>query len=175
LDAREELLSWMRRACPRSGVLPLQAGVRVLRNNLGIGRRLQIAIDCSDPERLAAFWVEVLGYRTLEPPSGFASWSAFSAAEAHEPGEQWRILVDPASAGPTILFHSVPEAKTTKNRLHLDIWIPHDDPTADHSALVEREAARLVQLAAARIRTRDDDGEFYIVMQDPEGNEFCIA
>jgi predicted enzyme related to lactoylglutathione lyase len=142
---------------------------------LGMARRMQIAVDCSDPERLAAFWAEVLAYRLLDPPDGHASWSEFSAAEAHESGEAWRIIGDPTSRGPTILFHSVPEQKTTKNRVHLDVWVPREESIAQGTTTVEAEAARLVQLGATRIRTRDDDGDFYIVMQDPEGNEFCIA
>ena len=78
-------------------------------------------------------------------------------------------------SGPTILFHSRPEPKTTKNRVHLDVWIPREESTGHGTAHVEAEAARLLLLGATRIRTRDEDGDFYIVMQDPEGNEFCIA
>src|SRR5437879_4179155 len=131
---------------------------------------MQIAVDCSDPERLAAFWAQVLAYQPSDPPDGYASWSEFSAAEAHESGEQWRIIMDPASTGPTILFHSVPEPKITKNRVHLDVWVPGEVPTGEGTKSVEAEAARLVQLGATLVRTRNDDGDFYIVMQDPEGN-----
>ena len=136
-------------------------------------RRLQIAIDCADPERLAAFWAAALDYELLDPPGGHSSWEALSAADANEPGEQWRVIDDPTSHGPRVLFHTVPEPKTTKNRVHLDVWLPRS--AGEGTEVVEAEAARLEGLGATRIRTRDDDGEFYIVMQDPEGNEFCIA
>ena len=143
--------------------------------SMAMERRLQIAIDCSDPTRLAAFWAEVLSYTPVDPPSGHESWAEFSASEAHEPGEQWMMIADPDGKGPTVLFHRVPEAKIGKNRLHLDVWPPRSDAEADVRKVVETKVAQLVQLGATRLRTRDDDGEFYVVMQDPEGNEFCVA
>ena len=136
-------------------------------------RRLQVAIDCFDATRLAAFWIEVLGYRQSAPP-GHESWSAFSAAEAHEPGESWHRIEDPDGVGPTLLFHRVPEQKAVKNRLHLDIFLV-DNSSPDHRDAVIAEAVRLVDLGASRVRNVDADDDFYIVMQDPEGNEFCIA
>lgn len=142
---------------------------------MAMGRRLQIAIDCSDPARLAAFWAEVLSYTPVDPPGGHESWIEFSVGEAHDPGEQWMMIADPEGRGPTVLFHRVPEPKIVKNRLHLDVWPPRVDPEADVHHVVETEVAKLVGLGATRLRTRDDDGEFYVVMQDPEGNEFCVA
>ncbi|MEY2431254.1 MAG: hypothetical protein QOC92_979 [Acidimicrobiaceae bacterium] len=136
---------------------------------------MQVAVDCSDPERLAEFWADVLGYRVAEPPGHQATWAAFSAAEGSQPSERWCVIVDPDRNGPSLLFHSVPEQKEGKNRLHLDVWVEQPDPSVARQTLVAAEAARLQALGAGHIRTRDDDGDFYMVMRDPEGNEFCIA
>jgi catechol 2,3-dioxygenase-like lactoylglutathione lyase family enzyme len=136
---------------------------------------MQVAIDCSHPEQLAAFWADVLGYELADPPNHHQSWSSFSAAEARQPSEVWCVIVDPEHHGPRLLFHSVPEPKQGKNRLHLDVWVDQPDPAVSRRSLVEAEAARLEAKGASRVRTRDDDGDFYIVMQDPEGNEFCVA
>src|SRR5687768_9070 len=76
-----------------------------------MARRMQVAVDCSDPERLAEFWADVLGYRIADPPDRHESWAAFSAAEASQPSERWCVIVDPDRNGPRLLFHSVPEQK----------------------------------------------------------------
>jgi hypothetical protein len=140
-----------------------------------VGRHLQIAIDCADPDLLAEFWIEALGYAPYAPPDGSADWAAFSAKEAHDPGERWRIIGDPDMVGPPVLFHTVAEAKVVKNRVHLDVSAPRDGSSTDDIAVVEAEASRLMELGARRLRSGDDDGGFYIVMEDPEGNEFCLA
>jgi len=136
---------------------------------------MQVAVDCAQPFRLAQFWTEVLGYETADPPDDHESWESFSAAEASRPGEGWCCIVDPDHRGPRLLFHSVPEPKTVKNRLHLDVWVDQPDPSVERRGLISAEADRLLSIGATHVRTRDDDGDFYIVMQDPEGNEFCIA
>lgn len=135
-----------------------------------MGRDLQIAVDCADPEALAAFWAEVLDYR-VPPPRGHATWRDYSQAEANEPGEGWCRADDPDGSGPSLLFHRVPEAKAEKNRLHLDVWVSHGGDWAPLDAEVER----LVGLGASVLRRRDDDGHCYVVMGDPEGNEFCVC
>jgi catechol 2,3-dioxygenase-like lactoylglutathione lyase family enzyme len=165
---------WGRGSVRRAGVVH---GVRVLTGaySWAVGRRLQIAVDCADPELVAAFWIEALSYRMVDPPAGYASWAEFSATEAHEPGEEWRLICDADGAGPTVLFHRVDEAKTVKNRIHLDVWVPRDADAGHARDMVEADVARLIDLGATLVRTRDDDGDFYVVMQDPEGNEFCIA
>ena len=129
---------------------------------------MQIAVDCADPEALAAFWAEVLDYR-VEEPRGHATWRDYSDAEANEPGEAWCKAVDPDGSGAALFFHRVPEAKATKNRLHLDVWVGRGWPAVD------AEVERLVSLGARQIRRRDDDGHCYVVMADLEGNEFCVC
>ena len=140
-----------------------------------MGRRFQVAIDCSDPERLARFWADFLGYRLADPPDGHATWAEYSAS-AGGPDESWAQLVDPDRVGPTILFHRVPEPKVVKNRVHLDFRV--GDPATSEAGrreAVDAEARRLVGRGATHVRTDDDDEDYYAVMQDPEGNEFCIG
>ena len=124
-----------------------------------MARALQVAIDCHDPDRLAAFWSEVLDYPPRTPSAG----------------SDWATLEDPAGAGPSILFHRVPEAKITKNRVHLDIRLAPGIPPRTTRPLVDAEVSRLVALGATHLRTDEDETDYYAVMQDPEGNEFCVG
>ncbi len=91
-------------------------------------------------------------------------------------------LFDPAGLGPPIWFQEVPEAKAGKNRLHLDLYPTGRDnalPLARRIEIVEAKVAEAVELGASvERRTRQDDPDdpvYYVVMQDPEGNEFCIS
>jgi predicted enzyme related to lactoylglutathione lyase len=131
-----------------------------------VAPRIQIAIDCKDPERLAAFWAAVLDYRIADPPPGYDSWAEHSRAQAEEPGEAWIKISDPDGLGPTLLFHRVPEAKITKNRVHLDIRAPGD---------VQTFIDRVIELGGSKVRDVIDDGGYFAVMHDPEGNEFCTG
>jgi catechol 2,3-dioxygenase-like lactoylglutathione lyase family enzyme len=136
---------------------------------------IQVTFDCADPNRLAQFWAEALGYKLQDPPEGFDSWEDW-AREQGIPEDQWNSLsavVDPGGKGPRLLFQRVPEGKSTKNRLHLDInvGLPRDDASRRR---VEDSAERLADLGATKLREAEERGEFWIVMQDPEGNEFCL-
>jgi hypothetical protein len=139
---------------------------------------VQVVVDCADPARLGAFWADALGYVTQSPPSGFATWEAFLAAQG-VPESEWNsanAVVDPDGRGPRIYFQRVPEAKTVKNRVHLDVNVGGGRET---SIEVRRERAhaesqRLQQLGATELRINDEWRGFSIVMQDPEGNEFCL-
>jgi hypothetical protein len=137
-------------------------------------RQVQVAIDCADPERLARFWAGALEYELAPPPAGYTSWADFSGAVASTPGEAWHAAVDPDGVGPRLLFHRVPEGKVAKNRMHLDIRVA-DLPKEQRRPLVDGEARRLVAAGATHLRTDDDETDYYAVMQDPEGNEFCIG
>ena len=139
-----------------------------------MARRIQVAIDCDDPDRLAVFWAEVLGYQLLEPPEGQASWSDYSRTHAEQPGEGWSKIVDPEGRGPTLLFHRVPEVKVVKNRLHLDVTAPDDAP-GDRRQQVDAYVERVVGLGACKLHDVTDDAGYFVVMQDPGGNEFCIG
>ena len=139
---------------------------------------VQVVIDCADPARLAEFWAAALGYRQQEPPSGFASWQDFLKARG-VPEAEWNsanAVVDPDQRGPRIFFQRVPEPKTVKNRVHLDLNVGGGlaTPLATRRERVNAEARRLQQLGASQVRAAEESDEFWVVMQDPEGNEFCV-
>jgi hypothetical protein len=116
-----------------------------------------VTVDCEDALVVARFWSAALG-RPLDPnPS--SDFAAIGMAE-HRDSVGWRLGGDP-----TWLFNRVPEPKTAKNRMHVDLTAP--DP--------EAEVARLVELGATRVADMDEWGYRWTVLQDPEGNEFCVA
>ena len=138
----------------------------------------QVTFDCADPASLAAFWAEALGYELQGPPPGFASWPEFLAAQG-VPEERWgsaAAIVDPKGKGPRIFFQKVPEPKTVKNRVHLDLQSggPLSDPIEVRRARTDAEVARLEKLGATKVEAREDLGVYWVVMRDPEGNEFCV-
>jgi len=139
---------------------------------------VQVVIDCADPARLAPFWASALGYALQEPPPGFATWQAFLSAQG-VPESEWNsasAVVDPAGRGPRIYFQQVPEPKAVKNRVHLDVNVGggRETPIAVRRERAHAESLRLQQLGATQQRINDDWRGFSIVMQDPEGNEFCL-
>jgi hypothetical protein len=140
-----------------------------------VARRLQVAVDCADPDRLATFWATALGYVIDTPPAGCASWQDFSQL-AGGVNESWSAVVDPAGAGPRVLFHRVPEPKAGKNRVHLDVRVSAAGkvPAETRRRQVDAEVARLQTLGGIHLRTEEDEHDYFAVMSDPEGNEFCI-
>jgi predicted enzyme related to lactoylglutathione lyase len=110
---------------------------------------MDIVLDCADPQRLEEFWSVALGYRSM--------WSS----------EDLVVLVPQDEVRPPLLLQRVPEARSGKNRMHLDIV--KDD--------VEAEVARLQAVGATRAHegVREFAGSFWITMADPEGNEFCVC
>jgi glyoxalase superfamily protein len=142
----------------------------------------QLTIDANDPAVLARFWAQALGYQPVPPREPATTWHALYRARLGEGGAFEDRLFDPAGLRPPIWFQQVPEAKAGKNRLHLDLY-----PTGRDSSLtmerrieiVEAKAAELTGLGASVAgRTREDDPEdpaYFVVMHDPEGNEFCIG
>jgi len=143
-------------------------------------RQVQVTFDCADPNALAGFWIEVLGYKYDDPPEGFDTWEA--ALEAWGvPKDAWNsrsACSDPNGVGPRLFFQRVPEGKTAKNRLHLDVRAAPGLRGEERMAALEAECARLVDLGATRLTRFEPEstpGEIgFIVMQDPEGNEFCL-
>ncbi|MFF2618135.1 VOC family protein [Kitasatospora sp. NPDC058046] len=143
----------------------------------------KLVIDCADPHRQAAFWAAALEYTpedhgaliTRLLAAGAVDPEALTEVDGHP---AWRSLAavrhpedpfDPASdtgLGRRVLFQAVPEPRQGKNRLHLDV----------HPGPGEREAtvARLTALGATPLRHVDEPGGAWTVMQDPEGNEFCV-
>lgn len=143
-----------------------------------VAHPIQIVIDAADPATLAEFWAEALGYIVQPPPPGFETWEAF-ADEVGIPRERRNDLaavIDPDDSGPRVLFQRVPEAKTVKNRVHLDINVGAGRDGREREDLARARAAELADIGAFVVAEHTGmAGEFWIVMQDPEGNEFCVA
>ncbi len=145
----------------------------------------QLVIDCVDPGPLVRFWAQALAYRVPDPPQGLATWRDYYLSigvPEHEldDGDCADRLVDPAGAGPDIWFQIVPEPKTLKNRLHLDLRVGGGRavPLATRRERVDAEAARLVALGGTKVRVTpgaEESDHYGVLMHDPEGNEFCIA
>jgi hypothetical protein len=139
-------------------------------------KQVQVTFDCTDPERLARFWCEVLGYVVPPAPKGFASWDEFDRALPAEQQGSAFACIDPTGSGPRLFFQRVPEGKVVKNRVHLDVRVGPGLVGEERVAALEAECARLVALGAVRVRLlpADDVDESCLVMQDIEGNEFCL-
>lgn len=139
-------------------------------------RQIQVTFDCADPERVARFWCEVLGYVLPEPPDGFASWDDVNQTLPPEERGAWSACSDPNGVGPRLFFQRVPEGKVVKNRVHIDVRAGLGLVGAERLGVLMAESARLVALGARqqRIMEADEENESCIVMQDIEGNEFCL-
>jgi hypothetical protein len=95
------------------------------------------------------------------------------------PESEWgsaSAVIDPEGKGARIFFQRVPEPKSVKNRVHLDVSVGggHATPMEERRARVDAEAERLVSLGATRVSGMEKMGEHWVVMHDPEGNEFCL-
>jgi predicted enzyme related to lactoylglutathione lyase len=111
-------------------------------------RRLSLVLDCLDPSTLAPFWAATLGYDVIADVGNYV------------------MLLPADKAGPKLLIQRVPEQKTVKNRVHFDV------ETAD----IEATATELEGLGATRVSAvLSEHGSSWIVMNDPEGNEFCVC
>lgn len=138
-----------------------------------------MTFDCADPAALSRFWAEALGYRLDAPPPGFDTWEA--ALEALGVPEDQRnnasAVSDPDGSGPRLFFQKVPEGKSAKNRVHLDVRAAPGLEGEERMAALEAECERLAGLGATRVARHEPDPPLshgFIVMQDPEGNEFCL-
>jgi catechol 2,3-dioxygenase-like lactoylglutathione lyase family enzyme len=142
-------------------------------------RHVQITFDCADPAALAAFWADALGYQVEPPPAGFGSWAEALTAFG-VPEDQWnsRSALQPIEGeGPRIFFQQVPEGKTAKNRLHLDVRVAVGLTGDERMATLEAEADRLAALGATiayRVEPAPPMEAGFISMLDPEGNELCL-
>ena len=119
-------------------------------------RFTELVIDCRDPQRLARFWCDVLGYRVLDD----------SGSDVEITG--WEPTPDAFREGthpPTLLFTQVPEEKTVKNRLHIDVSPIDSDQ--------ESEVRRILALGATHVDIGQGQ-QSWVVLADPEGNEFCV-
>ena len=139
-------------------------------------RQFQVTFDCAEPEKVARFWCEVLGYVVPPPPKGFASWDDYHRAQLPEEQDLGFACVDPTGVGPRLYFQRVPEGKVVKNRLHLDVRVGTGLVGEERLTALESECARLLPLGATRGQLLLADGinESCLNMQDIEGNEFCL-
>ena len=140
-------------------------------------RSVQVTFDCADPRALSLFWCEVLGYVLPPPPPGFESWDAFSATLPADLQNSASAAQDPMGVGPRLFFQRVPEGKSVKNRVHLDGRAAPGLEGEVRMAALEQECARLLALGATRLQRSEPDPPMsngFIVMADPEGNEFCL-
>jgi hypothetical protein len=141
---------------------------------------LGITVDCAHARELAEFWCAALGYVPAPPPSGWSDWESF-LRDQDVPQEVWGdgAVIRPASGdGPTISFLTVPEGKTVKNRVHLDVKVSggRDVEQSLREARIRDAEADLVARGARRQREERVEGHLdHLVMQDPEGNEFCLV
>jgi len=140
---------------------------------------IQVTFDCADPAALSRFWNEVLGYRLDSPPPPYETWD--EALDAWNIPEENRndasASVDPDGQGPRLWFQKVPEGKTAKNRVHLDVRAAVGLRGDERMAALEAKCEALLARGATRVRRVEADGLVnagHIVMQDPEGNEFCL-
>ncbi|MGW6063071.1 VOC family protein [Streptomyces sp. NPDC055189] len=120
-------------------------------------RFTELTVDCHDPEGLAAFWCEALDFKVIDRSEGKVEIGSWVPTV-----EEVRARQMP----PTVQFIQVPEARTVKNRLHLDVS-PIDGSTDD-------EVNRLLGLGATRADVGQGPDGNWVVMADPEGNEFCV-
>lgn len=140
----------------------------------------QVTVDCADPHALADWWAETLGW-VVEPSDEqfIRSMIAQGYAQESDTTTHNGVLVwregaairhpDGPAQGPRkrVLFNLVPEAKTVKNRVHLDLWVGHENVPA----VRERLEAR----GATFVHEKQQGPHSWVTMQDPELNEFCIS
>ena len=122
---------------------------------------IQVTLDCANPGRQAEFWAKALHYGLSDLPGD----------------DDWAAIEDPNGAGPRLYFQRVPEGKIAKNRMHLDLNASGEGgvPLEERKIRVLAEVERLKVLGADDRRGAiEQDGEFWVCMNDPEGNEFCV-
>ena len=148
---------------------------------------VQVTIDAHDPRALSVFWKEVLGYVHPAPPGvelapgadPLQAWDEF--LEANDVPLELRnsssALEDPNGIGPRIFFQQVPEPKTAKNRMHLDVRTATELRGEERMAALEARCEELVALGGRRLARQEPEPPLsigFVVMADPEGNEFCL-
>jgi Glyoxalase-like domain len=140
----------------------------------------QVAVDCANPHALADWWAETLGWVVEEQDPDFIrkmiaeGYAAHDDTVTHKGKLVWRDGAsirhpDGPDSGPRrrVLFQQVPEAKTAKNRWHLDVWVGADN--------VREQTDRLVARGATFLHKGHQGPHEWVTLADPEGNEFCIS
>ena len=126
----------------------------------------ELVLDCHDPKLVAGFWCAALGYKIIEESTEVVEIGPEDMPDGWTPEliAKWKERMRGAPPAPTIVFAPVPESKTVKNRVHIDV-----SPLGSQAEEVER----LIQLGATRADVGQGDLR-WVVMRDPEDNEFCV-
>ncbi|MBF6210593.1 VOC family protein [Nocardia puris] len=152
-----------------------------------MSRHIQITFDAHDPRALSTFWRDALGYVHPAPPGvelpvgtdPLAAWDEFldRLGVPQDQRNTSSAVEDPDGTGPRLFFQQVPEDKVAKNRVHLDVRAAPGLEGEQRMAALEAECDRLVAIGAKRVRRFEPEPPLsagFIVMTDPEGNEFCL-
>lgn len=152
-----------------------------------MSHEIQVTFDAHDPQALSSFWRDALGYVHPGPPGvelpegadPLAAWADFleRIGVPKEERNSRSAIEDPDGRGPRIFFQQVPEGKTAKNRVHLDVRAAPGLRGEERMAALEAACERLVSLGATRVRRYEPEPPMsagHLVMTDPEGNEFCL-
>lgn len=139
----------------------------------------QVTVDCANPAKLAEFWAKVLNYEIMGPPPGFATWEDWLRS-ANVPEDKWdsgSFIHDPEGKHAKMFFQKVPEGKVAKNRMHLDVHldVPQGAPPEERKKAVGEKVKELQELGATKHSEHSEFGSYWVVMSDPEGNEFCLG
>jgi hypothetical protein len=136
----------------------------------------QVVIDCAAPHELADWWAEALGWQVEAQDAAFirrmieAGYATEDQTTTHRGALVWRegaAINSPEPGRPRVLFQQVPEGKTVKNRMHLDLRVGAERR--------EAEVARLVAAGATELHRASQGPHEWATLADPEGNEFCVA
>jgi hypothetical protein len=135
----------------------------------------QVALDCADPHRMAAFWADALGYEVVRSEeqirellaAGVATDDDVTTVDGTLVWKTAAACTDPGGTRSRWYFQLVPEAKVVKNRMHVDVRIGEEGR--------EEYVARLIALGATRLYEGRQGPQTWITMADPEGNEFCVS
>ncbi len=137
--------------------------------------QVDLTLDCAHPTALAGFYKRAFGYADEPPPAPFATRAEWIASFPPDPagtGADGAWLHDPAGVLPRLCLQQVPEAKVSKNRLHLDLRVTRGLPPGERAAAVAAAVAHFLAEGATEVVAHDGH---HAVLADPEGNEFCVA
>ena len=137
-------------------------------------RRMQLTFDAADPHTLARWWAELLGYQVQDThdfvtkllSDGVITEADVVEIDGRKAFADATAANDPSDIGPRLYFQRVPEPKSAKNRLHVDIPVDPDQ--------LDAEVERVRALGATLVGFNSQGGHRFAVLQDPEGNEFCL-
>ncbi len=140
---------------------------------------IQVTYDCEDPHRAARFWAAAAGYEIETNPEfiqtllddGMVTEADVVEVDGVLSFADFVACTDAAGSRPRLLFQRVPEAKVAKNRCHIDIHLPQDTTTEARAG----EEQRLIELGATRIGDGQQGAHTWVILTDPEGNEFCLG